>query len=158
MSNEAVSKHGEWLGLIKNVYEQHHAKGPYQILFPEYRPDLSRALADFLELNFFDYRESAMLSEGWNAGNINLDSMTKTLMNESRKSGLVVHNAEALLCTKSQHERRQWLAEFFSIDWPNVIILPLAIYQADTLEEHSRICDIELIQFPRQSFLMQLAL
>jgi hypothetical protein len=158
MSDEAMYKHREWLDLVKEVYERHHAKGAFQILFPEYRPDLSLALANFLDLKFFDYRESTMLSEGWNAGNINLDSMTKTLMNESRKSGLVIHNTEALLCTKSQHERRQWLAEFFSIDWPNVIILPITIYQADTLEDHPRICDIELIQFPRQSFLMQLAL
>ncbi len=158
MFNEAMSKHSEWLDLIKEVYERHHAKGAFQILFPEYRPDLSLALADYLDLNFFDYRESAMLSEGWNAGNINLDTMTNTLMDESRKSGLVVHNTEALLCTKSQKERRQWLAEFFSIDWHNVIILPITIYQTDTLEAHPRICDIELVQFPRQSFLMQLAL
>ncbi|MCW8932567.1 MAG: hypothetical protein OQL19_20330 [Gammaproteobacteria bacterium] len=158
MSNAAMSEHRKWLDLIKEVYEQHHATGPYQILFPEYRPDLSKALSHYLGLNFFDYRESTMLSEGWNAGNIHLDSMTNTLLNESKKSGLVVHNVEALLCTKTQYERRQWLAEFFSIDWPNAIILPIAIYQADTLADHSRICDIELIQFPRQSFLMQLAL
>lgn len=154
----SLSEKNEWLDLINEVYVHNGAKGAYQILFPEYRPDLSLVLANFLGLEFFDYRQSTMLLEGWNAGKIELDSMTGTLLNEAKKSGLVVHNIEALLGTKSQLERRQWLADFFSIDWPNVIIIPLAIFQADTLKDQPRVCDIEHIQFPKQTFLMQLAM
>jgi len=153
-----VSQHNKWLSLIKEHFDQHEAKGAFQILFPEYRPDLSLALANYLELDFYDYRKSSMLSRGWDAGKISLEDMTSTLLNESKKSALVIHNIEALLVTKSERERKQWLTDFFSIDWPNTIVLPIAIFQSDTPEGHPRVCDIELVQFPRQSFLMQLAM
>lgn len=153
-----MSEHREWLDLIKDIYDRHEAKGGYQVLLPDYRPDLSRALANFLDIEFYDYRKNAMQAEGWNAGKISLHEMTETLLKESSKSALVVHNIEALLATKSEQDRRLWLANFFSIDWPNAIILPLAIYQADVVEEHARICDLELVQLPKQSFLMQLSM
>lgn len=153
-----MSVHDEWLDVVKNVYEKNQQKGGFQILFPEYRPDLSHALAHHLDMEFYDYRESTMISEGWNAGNISLDSMTENLLKQSEKSPVLVHNVEALLAAKSTEERQKWLVEFLSIDWPNPIIIPLAIYQADTLEGHSHVCDIESIEFPKQSFLMRLAM
>ena len=158
MADELINKHHEWLKIIKSVYDKHHANGAYQILFPEYRPDISRVLANYLSLSFFDYRKMTMLTEGWNASKISLDEMTSTLLRECAKSALLVHNIEALLATKSQHERQKWLADFFLIEWPNVIILPIAIYQADTVAHHSRICNLEKIHLPEQSLLMNLAM
>ncbi len=153
-----MSEHNKWLRIIKEHFERHGTKGAFQILFPEYRPDLARALAHYLEIEFYDYRKSSMLSRGWDAGKISLEEMTRTLLQESEKSDLVIHNIEALLGTKEEAERKQWLTDFFSIKWPNTIILPLAIFQSDTPEGHPRVCDIELVQLPRQSFLMQLAI
>lgn len=152
-----MSEQRQWLDVIKQDFDQHKGKGGFQVLFPNYRPDLSRVLANFLDLKFYDYRKNIMQAEGWNAGKISLQEMTDTLLTETSKSGLVVHNTEALLATKSDNERRQWLSEFFSIDWPNAIIIPLAIYQADTLEGHDRICDLEFVRLPKQSLLMQLS-
>lgn len=152
-----MTKHREWLDSIEKVFQQHNGEGGFQILFPEYRPDLFTHLATALNLDFFDYRQTVMQPEGWDAGKISLDDLTSTLLEKSAEAAMVVHNVEALLAAKPEHQRKQWLAEFFSIDWPNTMIIPVTVFQADTLEGHSRICDIELIQLPKQSFLMQLS-
>ncbi len=70
--------------------------------------------------------------------------------------GLVVHNIEAILATKTDVERTQWLADFLSKEWKNPVVLPLSIYQSETPQGHSRICTIEA--FPKQSFLMRMAM
>lgn len=156
-NDELTSKtHDNWLNTVKEVYDQNKGKGGFQILFPEYRPDLSRALANYLDLIFFDYRENVMQQLGWDAGDISLDDLTKTLRLKSIKKGLVVHNVEALLSTKTASEREQWLADFFSVKWKNPIVLPLSIYQGETVQGHSHICAIE--EFPKESFLMRLAM
>lgn len=152
-----MTEHSEWLGTVKAVFDKHLSKGGFQVLFPEYRPDLSRALANYLELEFYDYRKEKMLTEGWRAGEISLDTMTSALLEKSTHTGLVVHNIEALLATKSEQERRKWFADFFTIDWPNPIVLPVCIYQADTPRKQSRVCDIRFTEFPKESFLMRLA-
>lgn len=152
------SKHQDWLDVVKNEYEQHHAEGGFLVLFPEYRPDLSRALANYLGLEFYDYRENVMQFFSWEASKISLEALTETLFEESEKTGLVVHNVEALLATKSDHQRAEWLAEFLTIDWSNPVVLPISIYQEDTVRGHPRVCDIELEEFPKQSFIMRLAM
>lgn len=152
-----MTEHSEWLNTVKAVFDEHLEKGGFQVLFPEYRPDLSRALANSLDLEFYDYRKEKMLAEGWRAGEISLDNMTSAILEKSENTGLVVHNIEALLATKSEQERRKWFAGFFSIDWPNPVILPVCIYQEDTPRNHSRVCDISLTEFPKESFLMRLA-
>jgi len=152
-----MTEHSEWLDDVKSRFDEYKGKGGFQVLFPEYRPDLTHALANHLGLGFYDFRKHKMLSEGWRAGEITLDEMATTLLEESKKSGLVVHNTEALLATKSEKERKQWYEKFFSIDWPNPIILPVSIYQSDTPRGNPRVCDISLTEFPKESFLMRLA-
>ena len=156
MLQENSNEHEDWLTNVKKVFEQHQNLGGFQVLFPEYRPDLSRALAHFLELEFFDYRETIMQPLGWDAGGLTLNNLTETLRFKSDTKGLVVHNVEALLATKTEAERTQWLADFLSKEWKNPVILPLSIYQAETPQGHSRICAIE--EFPKQSFLMRMAM
>jgi hypothetical protein len=151
-------EHSEWLDTFQVVYKQQQGKGGFEVLFPEYRPDLSRALAYNLGLEFYDYRLEKMLSKGWGASEITLDSMTETLWNEAKHIGLVAHNVEALLATKTADERQQWLLNFVSIDWPNPVIIPLAIYPSDTPSSLARVCDLALLEFPKESFLMRLAM
>lgn len=152
-----MSIHNVWLKTVKNVIDQHQGEGCFQILFSEYRPDLTHAMAHSFDLQFYDYRAEKMNAAGWDAGKISLDELTSALHNISIKSGLVAHNVEALLSTKSEFERKNWLAEFFSMDWPNMIILPISLYQTETLTTHSRICDLQHIALPKESFLMRLA-
>jgi hypothetical protein len=159
-----MSEHQEWLDVIKMAYDEHQGQGAIQVLFPEYRPDLARAVAHCLGLGFYDYRKEKMLSESWNAGNITLDEMTETLLAESAdtsENGLLVYNIEALLATKPDEQRQQWLADCLDqsrIDWPKPVVLPLAIYQLDTVDGHPRVCNLEFDEFPRESFLMRLAI
>jgi len=153
-----MSKDEKWLEIVKEHYDQHHANGGFQVLFPSYRPDMSRALANHLGLKFYDYHVEQMQSLGWKAANISLEDTNQKLLHQSAKTGLVVHNIESLLATKTAFERRQWLTDFLAFDWPNPIVLPISIYQADTPEEHARVCDIELIPFAKESFIMRLAM
>ena len=159
-----MSEHQEWLSTIKTVFEKHQGQGAVQVLFPEYRPDLAHAVANYLGLGFYDYRKEKMLSEGWNAGNITLEEMTQTLMNEMAglsENGLLAYNIEALLATKPEEQRQQWLAGCLDqnkIDWPKAIVLPLSIYQSDTVAGHPRVCNLQFDEFPKESFLIRLAM
>ena len=152
-----MSEHQEWLAAVQATFGQHQGQGAFQVLFPEYRPDLSRALAHHLQLGFYDYRKEKMLAEGWEAGNISLKEMSRTLREESEKNGLVAQNIEALLATKTEHQRKQWLADCLESEWPNPVIMPLSIYQTDAVDGHPRVCNLEFDEFPREAFLMRLA-
>ena len=153
-----MAENNEWLEQFKTSYEQFNGKGGFQVLFPEYRPDMSRALAHSLGLEFYDYRQDKMMPLGWKAGEIPLDSLTQTLEDESKQLGLVVHNVEALLATKPERERKQWLSDFLLFNWTHPVILPLAIYQDDTDKSNQRVCDLTSSEFPEESFLMRLAM
>ncbi len=153
-----MAENNEWLEQFKTSYEQFDGKGGFQVLFPEYRPDMSRALAHSLGLAFYDYRQEKMMPLGWKAGEITLDSLSQTLLDESKQSGLVVHNVEALLATKPESERKQWLSDFLLFNWAHPVILPLAIYQDDTDKSNQRVCDLTSSEFPEESFLMRLAM
>jgi len=153
-----MSEHTDWIDTFKETYIKAQEKGGYQVLFPEYRPDMTRALAFELGLEFYDYRLEKMLSKGWEAGKITLESLTETLIEESENIGLVVHNVESLLATKPEEERKQWLSDFLNHDWQNPIIIPLAIYQNETNLENPRVCDLNIEEFPKESFLMRLAM
>lgn len=158
MSEDAISAHSEWLELFKENYAKFQGEGGFLVLFPEYRPDMTRALAHSLELEFYDYRLEKMISKGWDAGNIPLESLMRTLIEESARIGIVVHNVEALLATKPEEERRQWLQDFLTFEWSNPVVLPLSIYQIDTDKNNPRVCDLELTEFAKESFLMRLAM
>lgn len=164
MSVHKINPYGEWLDTVTSFYDQHDKNGGFQILFPSYRPDLSKALSHYLGLEFYDYRQEIMQPLGWEANQLTLEEMTNTLIekadqaNEEGKKGIVAHNIESLLATKNEDERKQWLTDFLAIESDYPIILPLAIYQGETAEKHSRLCDIELLHFPEQSFIMRLAM
>jgi hypothetical protein len=154
MSVHKINPHGKWLNTVEAFYDQHDKKGGYQILFPCYRPDLCKSLAHHLGLNLYDFRQEKMQPLGWDANQITLHELTNTLLEKAANTGIVAHNIEALLATKSVQERVQWLTNFLAID----SILPLAIYQGEAVEEHPRVCDIELEYFPEQSFISRLAM
>jgi len=159
-----MSEHQEWLSTIKTVFKQYQGEGAIQVLFPEYRPDLAHVVADCLGLGFYDYRKETMLAKGWNAGNITLEEMTQVLINEtasSSENGLLIYNIEALLATKPEEHRRQWLTQCLDQDkikWPKAIVLPLSIYQSDAATGYPRVCNLQVEEFPKESFLMRLAM
>jgi uncharacterized protein HemY len=143
-----MSDHQEWLTSIAHYFKTKGKKGGNIVLFPGYRPDLSSELARQLNLEFFDYREEVMQEFRQDADTIGLNQLTETLHARVAKNGIVAHNIEALLCVKSEAERRTWIQSFLDTDWDNPIFVPISIYQADVPEEHQRVCDLELLKMP----------
>ena len=54
------------------------------------------------------------------------------------------------MSVKSEQERRDWLSAFLDADWPNPVLLPISLYQADVPEDHGKVCDLELHRMPQQ--------
>jgi hypothetical protein len=140
----------EWLTIIEQHYQNTEKSGGSIVLFPRYRPDLCMQLAHHLGLGFYDYRAEEMQQQGQDAGSLTLEQLDKSLCSRAQMSGIVSHNIEALLCVKPETERRAWLRSFLNADWPNPIFLPITVFQADAPDEHSRVCDLELLKMPAE--------
>ena len=140
----------EWLPIIEQHYEEAGKSGGNIVLFPRYRPDLCMQLADYLGLQFFDYRAEEMQQLGEEAGSLSLENLDKSLRTRAEVNGIVSHNVEALLCVKPEQERRTWLRSFLDAEWPNPIFLPITVFQADVPEDHQGVCDLELMRMPAE--------
>lgn len=138
----------EWLTIIEQHYQDTGKSGGSIVLFPRYRPDLCMQLAHHLGLDFFDYRAEEMQQLGADAGKISLEGLEKSLRKRAEINGIVSHNVEALLCVKSEPERRAWLRFFLDADWPNPVFLPISVFQADAPDDHRGVCDLELLKMP----------
>lgn len=140
----------EWLAIIEQHYEDTGKRGGNIVLFPRYRPDLCMQMAHHLGLDFFDYRAQEMQQLGGEAGSLSLEQLDKSLRARAEVNGIVSHNVEALLCVKSELERRAWLRSFVDAEWPNPIFLPITVFQADAPDDHPRLCDLELLKMPAE--------
>ncbi len=72
----------------------------------------------------------------------------RELRERAQLSGFVAHNVEALLCLKPEAERRQWFADLLASPWPNPVVVPVTVFQADVPEQDPRVCDLELFRLP----------
>lgn len=143
-----VNRDDHWLAIVEQHLRDQGRIGGTIVLFPGYRPDLIAALANGLGLAFFDYQKEVMEGLGLAAEAITLEQLDQTLRARAATSGFVCHNIEALLCVKSELERRAWLQAFLDADWPSPVLLPITVYQADVPEEHPGVCDLELLKMP----------
>lgn len=121
------------------------------VLLPRFNPDLSVQIARCFKLELFDFQKEMMEKYGAEADSIRLVQMENSLRQRAEISGIVAHNVEALLCVKPEQQRRAWLQTFLNTDWPNTILLPIAIYQADAPNDHKNICDLELHRVPKHT-------
>ena len=120
------------------------------VLLPRFQPEFVRMMADHLGLGFFDFQQEVMRDLGTQADRIDLEKLNQTLLNAAQQGGFVCHNVEALLCVKTESERRTWLRRFCETAWPNPILLPIAVFQADAPGGSPRVCDLERAELPRQ--------
>lgn len=141
----------KWLTDIAEFYRGAGQQGGSIVLFPRFNPELIKKMAELTGLEFFNYQQEVMRNYGQDAGNISLKQLENSLRNRAKHTGIVAHNVEALLCVKSAQERRTWLQEFLDADWPNPIFIPITIYQEDVLEEHHKVCDLELHKMPHNT-------
>jgi len=141
----------EWLLDMVEFYNDAGQQGGSIVLFPRFNPELIEQMAEQTGLEFFDYQQEVMVEYGQDADSISLKQLENSLRNRAKYSncGIISHNVEALLCVKTEKERRVWLQAFLEADWPNPIFLPITIYQADVPNEHYKVCDLELHKIPR---------
>ncbi|WP_020393898.1 hemerythrin domain-containing protein [Thiolinea disciformis] len=145
----STATHQAWLNAVTQHFAQHGLTGGHVVLFPRYQPELMQVLAKHLGLSFVDYQKLVMEPLREQAEFIELSALSETLQHLSSQQGFVCHNVEALLCVKPETERRAWLESFLNTAWPQPIVVPLTIYQAEIPENHPHICDLELIKIPR---------
>ena len=140
----SASKEEAWLLEVERHLEQAGRTSGSIVLFPRFDPELNLRMAKHLGLEFFDYQKEVMDDLGTDAELISLEQLEAHLVERAQKSGIVSHNVEALLCVKSESERRRWLSGFLESDWPNPVLLPITVFQADVPEEHENVCDLEV--------------
>lgn len=139
----------EWLSAVEHMLNRDGAKNGQILLFPRYEPGLFQRLSEHLEAAFFDYQKEVMEDLGLAAESITLDQLTSRLRTEAEKNAVLSHNVEALLCVKSPPERRTWLQSFLDTDWPNPILLPITVFQADVPPGHPGVWESEALMAPK---------
>lgn len=138
----------DWLAVIAEHHATNAATGPSIVLFPRYQPELAMSLAEHLDLAFFDLRQDYLQQFGVAADRTSLTALDQELRDRAARSGFVCHNIEALLCVKTEQQRRSWLRDFLTSSWPNPVVLPITVFQGDVPEDHPRVCDLELFKLP----------
>ncbi len=133
-------------------------KGGYILLMPQYRPDIGRLLAQHFELRFYDFRKEEMQPLGWDATTLSLEDLDACLLRESLQNPLLAFNVEALITTKPDAQRREWLHEFIHKPWPHKIVLPLSVHQRDAPDIGINVCDLQAVTLPEQNLINRLAL
>ena len=84
-----------WLDRITDFLAASGPRGGLLLVFPEYRPDLAKAVAHRLGLRFLDFRAEEMSQLGIEAGSMPLQALNDKIALLSREEGLLVFNAEA---------------------------------------------------------------
>lgn len=146
-----MNKKQEWLTAIDQYYTSSDKANGSIILLPGYQPELCMMLCNHLKMRFYDYRQEEMQVFGHEADTIDLGHLNQCLQTQSQSQSIFAHNIEALLCVKTKQERQDWLLSFLNADWPNPIFLSIAVFQDDVPEDHSHVCDFELMHIPRKS-------
>ncbi len=146
----------EALEQLDALVSRNGGSGCFFVLMPEYRPDLSKLFAHRLGLRMFDYRAIVMASYGADANRIPLHDLTDRLQQEAVDEGILAHNVEALLATKTEPERQRWLSEVMSAAWSNPMLIPLTLFTRDAPAESGRVLDLREVTFEDQGLISRL--
>ena len=148
----------DWTLAIEALIREHHSRGGFIVVFPEYRPDQCLALAHALDLPYFDFRQQVMSAHGWDADRLGFADLDATLDDLAATQGGVVNNVEALLATREIDAGARWLRRFLATPWTRPLIAPIAIYTQEVAADHARVHTVNDGDLPAQSFLNRLAL
>jgi hypothetical protein len=152
-----VQKTDAWLKPILDLVSTQGGRGSGLLAFPEYRPDLVKAIAHKVGIRFYDFRAETMAQKGFQAGAMGLDELDAVLAGVAAEGGAVVLNVEALLSTKSSEERRAWMQGFLLGDWPGLLLVPLALYSDEAPVVDERVLRLEPDDLPEQGLINRLA-
>ncbi|MGF1545728.1 MAG: hemerythrin domain-containing protein [Thiotrichales bacterium] len=146
-----ASERSEWLEELELFFNSAGNTGGSIVLLPRYQPELMAAIAARLGLAVFDYRQEVMQPLREAADSPTLAQLEADLRQRATQGGIIGQNVEALLGVKPEAERRTWLQAFLDADWPNPVLLPICVFQADVPPGHVQVCDLELLKLPRQA-------
>ena len=148
----------EWQTPIVESVKQHPSGKCLFVFMPEYRPDLVKSIASSFDLEFYDYRLDKMAPLGQAAGTLSLAELTKTLQKKTQKKGIVAFNVEALMATKNEEQRIDWLDSMLESPWPHTLLIPLVIFHQDAPAGHNQVSDLLLTTLPEQNLVSRLAM
>ncbi len=154
MTAQALPK---WLEQVRTILDSTGWTGVYLAAFPEYRPDLVKNMAHHLRLEYFDFRAAVMAVAGTEAAHMDLDALERSMGTHAGKRGVVVMNAEALLATKPEQERKRWLHSVTALEFPHPVIIPLSVFPEDVDPQDPRFFRIDPGALPEQSLIGRLA-
>ena len=152
-----MQKTDAWLKPIYDLVSTQGGLGGALLAFPEYRPDLAKAMAHEVGIRFYDFRAETMAQKGFQAGAMGLDELDAVLAQLAAEGGALVLNVEALLSTKSSEERGAWMQGFLRPDWPGLLLVPLALYAHEAPVGNGRVLRLEPDDLPAQGLVNRLA-
>ena len=120
------------------------------VIMPDYRPDLIKQLAHGLQFDFIDIRAELLMPRGWDAAKVSAREVNTLI--QPRSKGLVLHNSEAWLATKSAPDRQAWLTQMTEHAPDNALIISLMVFGAELPETSYRI-QLDPAQLPAPSLL-----
>jgi hypothetical protein len=143
-----------WRDRVEAAIVQHGAAG-YVVDFPSYRPDLVEELAMGLGLTHVDFRATRLAPLRREAHKLTLDAIEAAIA-ETAGTGVVIHNAEALLAARNRPEREAFLAGFMARERDRPAVLPMTLFgkEAPDGPRHVRLLPHEL---PEETLLRQLS-
>lgn len=152
-----MQKTDAWLKPILDLVSTQGGRGGALLAFPEYRPDLAKAIAHEVGIRFYDFRAETMAQKGFQAGAMGLDELDAVFAQLAAEGGALVLNVEALLSTKSSEERRAWMQGFLRRDGPGLLLMPLALYGHEAPVGNERVLRLEPEDLPAQGLINRLA-
>lgn len=148
----------DWLKPIRDRLAHTDDSRGVVACFPDYRPDLSHAMASGLGFVHCDFRRSVMARFGAEAAKLPLSALTDALLDGmERGDGVVLHNAEALLASHTPERRSGWLARALSAGWTKPFVVPVTLFAGELPTSHERVVRFDAADLPAQNLLAQLA-
>ena len=147
----------DWMSELAGMLAAGDGHGGYLVKFPIYRPDLAKALAHHLGLEFFDFRAEVMSRLGTSAHTLELDAIGRSLRSRAAHRGLLAFNLEALLGTKAESARQAWFGEFVRGSYRHPVVVPLAVFCSDVDASLPNIFTLDPESLPEQSLISRLA-
>ncbi len=152
----SVSPNHVWMTPIAHTLETHGFRGNFLIALQTYRPRAVRMIADEFNMAFCDFRATYMAPKGMKAGSVSLHQLDQFLDDERSERGLVLHNVEALLATKSKHKQSKWLSDFVQKSSRHPILVPLSLYFTRAPIGCDRVVWIDPTNVPQETLLVAL--
>lgn len=146
-----------WVAAVAKAVSDGGGKGGYLVSMGTYRPDLVRVLATALGYGFIDFRAEFMAPLGIGASGVPLERIYEVAADPEIRAGIVIHNTEGLLSTRSAESRKAWFAGLLERPYDHAVIITLALYGAEAPTDNPRVVHIDPTTLPDEKMLIRLA-